>query len=184
MDRQQVVQRVTALDVNDVKTSDAFIREMRDGSMEAPRALVAMWVNKKEVQKSMRLIPDMEDLSIRPLLELSPEKLAPTDLAWVLSTASEGVAVLRDLLVRRLLTLLDDVKAAPQANIPNSEEQPLPRRVCDVAYLALRRVLFFEEKAGTTAMNAWAFLSMTEVQREAEINNFKRTQEFTRFMKG
>jgi hypothetical protein len=183
MDRKQVAQRVTALNLNDVKASDAFIRELRDGSMEAPRALVELWSAKTATDKATRLIPDLEDLSIRPLLELPTDKLTPIEQAWLLSTTTDAVAALRDLLVRRLAKLLGDVRPLPQPHIPGSEEQPLPRRVCDVAYLAMRKILFFEEDPAAAVMNGRAYLSQPEVKRDIEINTFKRTKAFTRFVK-
>ena len=185
MNRQTLIGRMAALNTNNPKAVEIFICELADEAREGPRALVDLWLNQAAGvprERPIILIPELEDLAIQPLLEIPPSKLTPSDHAWLINTIADAEVAFRNSIVLRLISLLDDKTPVPQPIIPNSEGQPLPRRICDEAYMALRQILQLGEGSHAAALNANAYLSLIESRRNEEIQKFKASKTFAAFV--
>lgn len=183
MKRDDVVEGVRELKANDPKGDTDFLRALVEESREGPRALVEMWVSKALTgDRAMALIPGLEELAVGPLVEAPSAKVDGFNRVWAMRTAVEAHEGSRAKLIGRLMKLLDDVEPLPVVKIPNSEEQPVPRRVCDEAYLALRRVMKFEEGKIDGTLEGRAFLDMGAKERDGEIQKVKKSRTFTRFV--
>ncbi len=185
MNYQTLIDRIGALNINNPKAVEAFIRELADEARKGPRGMVDLWLKQApgiSRERPIILIPELEELAIQPLLEIPPSKLTPTDHAWLINTIAEAEVAFRDSVVVRLISLLDDKTSVPQAIIPGSEEQPLPRRICDEAYIALRKILQLSEGTYAAAFNTYAYLSLIEAHRDEEIQKFKSSKTFAAFV--
>ena len=58
------------------------------------------------------------------------------------------------------------------------EEKPIPRRVCDEAYLMLRKLLSYKEDEESLMTNERLFLRMTNEEKDKEIERLKSSKEW------
>ena len=113
-----------------------------------------------------------------PLLDRTREAppAEPHALAWDVQTLVELQLDARAQLVPLLNTALLDARPIPQPDLPAwIEEAPIPRRVCDEAYLALRRLLAFEPEEDAM-LEADLFLNRSDDDRDAEIDRLRKTR--------
>jgi hypothetical protein len=184
MKRNDVIARARELNEGDVAAEAAFLQALVGESREGPRTLVEMWAMKAlPGDRAMGLIPGLEELAVLPLLEALPgAKMDGFNRVWAMRAAVEAHEKMRAVMIGRLMKLLEDVEPLPVVKIPGSEEQPLARRVCDEAYLALRRVMKFEEGRLDGVLEGRAFLEKKPEERDGEIRKLKGTRTFTRFV--
>ena len=102
----------------------------------------------------------------------------------------ESVAVdlqlsLRRRIVAELDPLLTDREIVPEPAVPiPTEEEPLPCRVCDEAYLALRKLLAHDEDEMTQELNANEFLAQGDEAKDAEISRARESGTWTNWLNG
>ncbi len=90
---------------------------------------------------------------------------------------------LRQRVIAALEPLLEDRTPVPQPDLPfETEELPPPRRVCDEAYLALRKLLAGEEDERTGEQNAYEFLAREEEERDVEIRRARTSRTWTNWL--
>jgi hypothetical protein len=76
----------------------------------------------------------------------------------------------------------DRRQAPPQQADAAMEEQPPPIRVCDEAYLQLRRLLNIEEGDPQYFLNARAFLNLGNAEKDAEIHRARKSRGWSRLV--
>jgi hypothetical protein len=146
-----------------------------------PRELAALWHSKDPdtAYKAQIVLSRLEELAIRPLLD-SPPARAPADRAWLAVTVAEAAIELRGRLVGALERMLEDRAVIPRPANAGPVEEPLPdRRVCDEAYLQLRRVLKSTESVEAYYLNANAFLRLSVEEKETEIQKARGKHAFS-----
>jgi hypothetical protein len=85
----------------------------------------------------------------------------------------------RSRIVAALDGMLDDTTLLKTEKLSGHvEEQPVPTRVCDEAYMLLRRLLAREDTEAVI-FNRQAFLDMTDEERDAEIERLRTSHEWT-----
>jgi hypothetical protein len=112
----------------------------------------------------------MDDLAIRPLLEL-PIPVDASDAAAYIGMLVEPELELRAAIATRIDEMLDDCRPVPASLPPGPEpeESPLERRVCDEAYLAMRSLVDFGKDRLETVLDQRAFLSESPEVRDDTI---------------
>jgi hypothetical protein len=123
---------------------------------------------------------DIEDLAIVPVLDgpLRDDAQAQSQAIELLTTQE---LKLRERVLQHLQLWLDDKRAVPtKPQFGHSEEKPAERRVCDDAYLALRRLVHFGEDELAQLVDARVYLGMTDAQRDAVIARAKATKTWRR----
>ncbi|MGN6368590.1 MAG: hypothetical protein ACTHN5_10045 [Phycisphaerae bacterium] len=181
MNTASVNATLPTLNPRDPKSLDNFIRTITTDAREGPRAIANLLLsrpNNVPPELPLLLIPDLEDLSVIPLLELSEKKPAPAAQRFAISFATDGLLALRKRLVAHLFSLLDNPAEVPQPPMPGSEAQPLPLRICDQAYLSLRALLHPDENPADTTLAADAFLHLPDPSRDNHLKKLKSTHAF------
>ncbi|OGR20984.1 MAG: hypothetical protein A2559_00775 [Deltaproteobacteria bacterium RIFOXYD2_FULL_66_9] len=126
---------------------------------------------------------------IARLGETAVETLAGTIAAqdpvldtWLLFELAKGVAFAETAATGRLRAALSDTRMVPQPpEMRYLEEVGPPYRVCDEAYVALRRILN-PESFLQHLMESRHFLSLPDTGKNHEIESWLQTSSFTRFL--
>ncbi|MEO5619070.1 MAG: hypothetical protein ABIS67_14975, partial [Candidatus Eisenbacteria bacterium] len=116
------------------------------------------------------------------LAGVAPEPLDA--LVWDIHLLGDMVLGARARLLEKLDALSEDQRNVPVGDGPSPrDEKPQPRRVCDEAYLIVRR-LMSNEPEEALYLNSRLFLNLSNEQRDQEIFFAKRERRFTRFDEG
>jgi hypothetical protein len=150
-------------------------------SLKEPRAMVKALhsADEEDFLKAATVLLSMEDVALRPLLEaLSPD--VPERRVWDMQAIVDLQLKNRVRIAKALESMLDDKRPIPPPETPPSvEEKPIPRRVCDEAYMMLRKLLAFEETEEEQFFNADSFLNKSDVERDAEIRRARTSKRWT-----
>ena len=182
MAEPSIIDQLKALRAGD----DAAARALA-GRVTAPcaariRDLLAVLhgTDKAEAAKAAGVLLEIELPAFSPVLAgVSPEPLEA--LVWDIQLLGDLVLGARAQLLAKLDGLLEDQRDVPMGDGPSpADEKPLPRRVCDEAYLLLRRLLA-RESEDAQYLNSRLYLGLSLEKRNSEIFFAKRERRFTRF---
>lgn len=171
---------IASINPNDNKKLDSLVGEIRKRATDQSGQLVGLTKEKDlddETLANARLVLlQLGDVAMPPLLD-SLDSKDPDALVWDLQTV---VGFHRDnqaRIVKRLQSLIGDKrKLLPKEQGPFTEEKIPERRVCDEAYLLMRRLLALEDEEANM-VNARIFLyGMTEPERDREIMRLVKSQ--------
>jgi hypothetical protein len=130
------------------------------------------------------LLQTIGDLAIEPLLE-GPHPTDPARVGQSLELLAHAELELRARVLRRIDSLLDDKRRVPPPEqLGPVEETPDERRVCDVAYVAMRSLVHFGESAWDRLSGARAFYRSAEGARDGAIVEARRTNDWRRALRG
>lgn len=147
MNQDQLKARLESLDLNQENKLEALANEVASDSIRQARRVVQIWLGADAAmsQKAMYILGSLGELAVVPLLE-TPTAPSPEQEAWLLRTVVQKHVELRRQLAERMRKLLDDQRLVPQsAGSGFQEETPPQRRVCDEAFILLRRFVKPEE---------------------------------------
>jgi len=123
----------------------------------------------------------LEETAARPLRRALGSKHGPPD-AWILFELTNAVAAAESAVLARLRRALRDLR---RVDVPPEmaaiEEQDPPFRVCDEAYLALRRIAR-PEPVLQFSLESRHFLGLPDAEKDLEIERCLKSQSFTRFL--
>jgi len=166
------------LDSFDLKSLDALASSIIQRSRKEAQDLVNVLHSKQEEEKKKAalVLQDLGDLAVTPLLDtLSPE--IPKDYVWDVVTIVNLYLELRQKILKELAEMLTDPRPVPVPELgPNVEEQPAPRRICDEAFLLLRKMLYLDENEEVQFFNGRNYLNMSDEERDAEIVKMTETK--------
>lgn len=181
--REPLERRLQPIDPEDENALDAMTADARDRGRESANAATELW-RSFDIHVSGRaaaLLHRLGDLAISPLMA-PPDQVADSRQVWALRTADAAERGLRKKVELRLIAALGDRRAVPPTAEPGAmDEMPLPRRVCDEAYLLLRKLSNLEETVEEYYMNERAFLRQADPERDLEIQNALRSRSFKDF---
>jgi len=182
MAEPSIAQQVKALRAGDDKGAQAVARAVTAGADAKIRDLLAVvhGDDKTEAGKAAGVVLEL-DLPAFPtvLAGVKPEPLDP--LIWDVQLAADLVLSARAQLLEKLDALLEDKRDVPMGDGPAPrDEKPLPRRVCDEAYL-LERKLISSEPEEALYLNSRLYLKLSVEKRDQEIFFAKRRRRFTPF---
>jgi len=120
----------------------------------------------------------MGDVAFTPLLGgLSPD--VPEDYVWDMKTVMDLQLNNRVKLAKVLENMLEDKRSLEMPEPPpDTEEEFLPRRVCDEAYLLMRQLLSFEEGEEEQFFNTNAFLNLSDEEKDTEIKRVQTSKKW------
>lgn len=132
------------------------------------------------VARARSLIAGLGSSAAAPLLDSAVGR-SPEQEVWRLGTLAAAAVGLRGLVGERLRACLGDRRPVPlpPADEP-VEERPVPRRVCDEAYLLLRELMATGESRSELVMESRLFLRAPETDRDAEITRITASSPFAR----
>ncbi|MGC4066936.1 MAG: hypothetical protein QM784_20330 [Polyangiaceae bacterium] len=147
-----------------------------------PRAAARLWTSAEPplASEAFDFLVDIEDLAIVPVLDGPLRDDAQTQSQAIELLTTQELK-LRERILQRLQLWLEDKRVVPnKPQFGHSEEKPAERRVCDDAYLALRRLVHFGEDELAQLVDARTFLGMTDAQRDAVIAKARATKTWRR----
>ncbi len=184
MTPEQLIEALRRLDPEKRAEFDQLALAVRNQSRELGRSAVTVWkgTDVRMSDKAALLIAQIGDLGIVPLLEATdiPGVAKPV---WMLRNVVEAEMVLREKIRERIDSMFDDKNPVPMPRASGQiEEPPVPRRVCDEAYILMRRLLNSSESQMNYLMNVRAFLSLGEQEKNKEIQKARQTRTWTMFV--
>jgi hypothetical protein len=120
--------------------------------------------------KSSELLQRGDEMSVTPLTDDALPLTAGQDVMTTQMLAVAQIRV-RQIIAAALPRLLNDRRQMPPPERRGTppETPPVVRRVCDEAYLLLRRLANISEDQDQYIFNSDAFLSLPEAERDQEI---------------
>ena len=174
---------IESMNPDDNRKLDSLVGEIRKRAMDQPGQLVSM-VKEQNLDDQMlanaRLVLlQLGDVAMPSLLD-SLDSNDPDALVWNVQTVVGFHRENQARIVKRLQTLIGDKrKLTPKERGPFTEEKIPERRVCDEAYLLMRRLLAMEDEE-SNMVNARIFLyGMTEPERDREIVRLLKSKSWT-----
>lgn len=171
---------ITSLNPNDNKRVDSLVEAIRARGWEQTRHVVDMAnaedPDEQPGQNARLVLLSLGDLALSPLLD-SLRSDSADKLVWSLQAAVGFHRENQSRIVKQLNLLLVDKRQLPvPVQSPTTEEKVPTRRVCDEAYLLMRRLLAMEDEE-SDMVNARIFLySMSEDERDREITRLQSTK--------
>jgi hypothetical protein len=173
MEESHYLRELHGLDPDDLDAVERLLKRLKDDARHLPRMSVRLWAEGEpdEQRKAAEIVFQLEELVIEATLS-EQETLESDRKLQLLGLAVEEQLDVRSGLVSVLSQLLEDktILHIPEpASDLDEEEEPEERRVCDQAYLLLRRLLNTEEDEGEHALSSSDFLELEERERDGEI---------------
>lgn len=180
MTGDEIAAELRRLDFRDQAGIDRLARLVVDQTRTSLRSVVTLASGPDQAlaQKARSLLSNVDDLAIVPLLE-GPEPSDPFARVWQMNTVMSAQLELRDRVVAKLDSMLTDKTSIPWQTIEPIEGVPQPSRVCDEAYLMVRRLLNTKEGKMQFLHESEAFLSLSDKAKDAEILKAKKSRAWT-----
>jgi hypothetical protein len=169
----------TIAELPEAEKADPILEAAQRESRGPARAAVRVWLRGDEDgrAKALVMLQALDDLAIVPLLELGP----PVDVAQFGSYVRllvSAEARLRAHLRSRLVELLRDRRPTPTPPSDGQEEKAPSHRVCDEAYIAMRRLANLGQEPYEELLAIRKFDSLSEPDRDREIARAVRSGDF------
>jgi hypothetical protein len=174
MTENELIESLRRLSPNDRAGMDALVKNVVRDSRSLARAAVAHLEDPDPnvARNALSLVDYIEDLAVVPLLE-APKPPSAYGRVLRMTDIVDGQLAVREKTVVLLEKMLDDKSPVPWRTDPVVEEQPAPSRVCDEAYLLLRRLLNTREGRDERLSNARTYLHLPDARKDAEIRKAK-----------
>ena len=178
---ESVADTLRIMDRNDDAHLRTYAEALRMRALRETEEAVALMHGKDTAlaDKALAVTLNLGSLAFQPLLDsLNPDR--PEDCALELRQALDLQTADRQHLAAKLDKLMDEkVALKPPPQPANTEERIRPRRLCDEAYLALRKLLSLDESEDDQLVNERMFLDMSEADRDKEIQKVRKSKRFT-----
>lgn len=124
----------------------------------------------------------VEDVAIVPVLE-GPIRGDPLSVSQAIRLLTNAESSLRKRIVEQIDRCLDDKRPVPQRpNVSQLEATVLERRVCDEAYVAMRRLVHFGESEIAQLVDEDRLYELDESERDAAIARARASNDWQRFL--
>jgi hypothetical protein len=175
-------QRLASLSPRQESKITALVEEYRADVVEVQRAALR-YTQDGDIQASRALsvIAQLDETAVESLATtISTQKLVP-DTSLLMDLVN-GVCFAEAAVVKRLTAVLSNTRLVPQPpEMRDMEEVGPPNRICDEAYVKLRRILNPEPYL-QHLMESRHFLSLPDDAKNQEIKSWSDTGRFTRFL--
>ena len=180
MSEKSIVSRLREIKVMENDKLDSLSKDIIDKSREDANELVNILHAGKdeESKKASIVLMSIGDLSITPLIE-SIDSNNADNYAWEMD-----IILSQHIQTRNKITLILNSMFLDKRQLKGPEfkgvveEKPIPRRVCDEAYLMLRKLLAHQEDEEVLMANERMFLNMSNEEKDKEINRLKSSKEW------
>jgi len=173
----EIIQELKSTTPDDEEKLNSIAGSIAAQSRKLPQEVVTMLHsgNEDDFKRAASVLLQIGDLTFTPLLKSHSED-NPEDYVWDVQTLTDIQMNNRHKLSKILNAMLLDTREVPMPENPMEEEQPIPRRVCDEAYLMLRNLLSFEETDDELFLNSQAYMELSDEERDAEIKRVKSSK--------
>jgi len=180
MDNENISSRLRQIKPLEIEKLDSLSNEIVINSREDSKQLVKILhsENKDEVKKASMVLQSMGDLAITPLMD-SLDRNNPDNYAWEMDIILSLQLKNRTKIIKEINSMLLDTRTLKGPDLKGVvEEKPVQRRICDQAYLMLRKLLALQEDEESLMTNERLFLDMMVKQRDEEIQRLKTSGEW------
>lgn len=155
--------------LGDEKKIEELASTLRSNAAATPSAAVQVLLGSDAAAatNARRLLSQLDELAVRPLLEANPSSADHRAELLQLAVASE--LAMRRKVMARLEVLLDDRASVEVYASPSSERKPPPRRVCDEAYVLMRRLVHYGEPEDDAHVDINLFLNAPDDFKDERI---------------
>jgi hypothetical protein len=155
-----------------------------DARSSARMAAKVLWTGDERAPNAAQaLLTDMDETAILALVEPAPHPKVQ-ERVWVLETVVDAELALRRKVMKRPEKSLDDKTTIPDSIHGPVERIPPKRRVCDEAYLLMRKIVHVGEKINDVVVNESMFLNLPDEVKDAKIREARRSGEWNRAITG
>jgi hypothetical protein len=180
MESKTLESQIKEIKITDNKKLDSLSKAITEESRKDANELVKILHsdNAEEVKKASMILLSIGDLAVTPMLDSLDPKNAD-NYTWEMDVVLSLYLQSRNKITTVLNSMLLDKRQLKEPDLQGAvEEIPASRRVCDEAYLMLRRLTAFKENEEDLMMNEKMFLDMTDDQRDKEIGRIKSSKEW------
>lgn len=180
MENENLSSRLRQIKLMEIEKLDSLSNEIVIKSREDSKQLIKLLhsENKEEVKKAAMVLQSIGDLAITPLMD-SLDRNNPDNYAWEMELILSLHLKNRSKIIKELNSMFLDTRLLKGPELIGVvEEKPVPRRVCDEAYLMLRKLLALEEDEESLMTNERLFLDMTLKEKDEEIQRLKSSGEW------
>jgi hypothetical protein len=178
--------RLDQLDPKDKRSREVLADSLRQETYGPAETLVKYWRRHTgpDADKALFVLQRLGPAAY-PALMQDIDTVTPEDRIFILEDQVERHVQQRRELAAKLIVSLDDkrlLQVGSASPAPASLEQPPPpSRVCDRAYLLLRRLVNNQEDEEQGAREAWQFLRLEDAQKDAAIGKARVSREWQTF---
>ena len=150
---------------------------------ETGQGAIALWHQGYDTTaaNAQKVMSQIEELALDALLN-APDSIDVTKLVWLMRTLTDIEVEMRKRVILKLMPLLDRKLPVPPLPVFEEIEEPIPEvRVCDEAYMLLRRLVETSEPAESYFLNIRTFGNLDEPERDAEIEKARKENRFTKW---
>jgi hypothetical protein len=164
---------------------EALASSLVESAREAPAAAieVSLGADEGSAIKAKRLLLWLQELAIVPLLG-APKTPDAEERVFHVAQAVDAELALRRKVIARIDKLLDDRSEVPVETSGPVEQKPPRRRVCDEAYLLMRRIVHFGEAQLDAEVQANLFLNAPDDFKDEQIRKARATNVWNRAITG
>lgn len=180
MEEKNIASQLREIKILETNKLDSISKEIILNSRKDANELVNILHSGKEEEskKASMVLMSIGDLAITPMLEYIDTK-DPDNYTWEVDLILSLYLGNRNKISIILNSMFLDKRQLKGPDLKGVvEEKPIPRRVCDEAYLMFRRLTAFKENEEELMMNESMFLDMTDDQRDKEIERLKSSKEW------
>lgn len=182
MNREIFEQTLASLDSREEARTTALVEEYRRDLAEVQRTVLRYFLaGGSQRQRAHSVISQLGETAVETLAStIVAQKQVPS--TSLLIGLTNGVIFAETAVTTRLKAALTDTRMVPQPpEMQELEEIGPPYRVCDEAYVGLRRILS-PESYMQFLMESRHFLTLPEAARNQEIESWQKTSSFKRFL--
>jgi hypothetical protein len=180
METKTLESQLKEIKLSDNKKLDSLSKAISEESLKDANELVRILHSGKEDEskKASMVLMSIGDLAVNPMLESLDTKNAD-NYAWEMDVILSQYLQNRNRIKIVLNSMLLDKRQLKGPYLQGFvEETPVPRRVCDEAYIMLRRLTAFKENEEDLMMSEKVFLDMTDDLKDKEIDRIKSSKEW------
>lgn len=179
MDRQEeFISKLKSLVGKLQPEEEEFAKREQNEARLTGRVAVRTWATADQQlqDQAFSFLIRLEDLAIVPLLE-GPLRDEPLAVSRAMDLIVDGESQLRKRVVMQLEKWLDDKRPVPVKPLaPGTEGTPTHRRVCDEAYVAMRKVIHFSDDEVRQLVDADRLFNLPESSRDETIAHARATR--------
>jgi hypothetical protein len=170
----EAIQQLKTIDAGDAGALAELGRRAAAEALDAPRAVIDVWLQGEQPQSERAGFAALQirDVLVPAVLDAAPRQ-NPGGLATGLRVATEGYEKLRNRVLRMLAGRLADTGASPGGG------GATPWRICDQAYVLIRRVLRTADARPAGFRPEAEFVKLDAVGRSEEIHRWRRWPAWT-----
>jgi len=170
--------------IDDFNVEQALAAREVAEARKIPRLATAIWANGDPdlSAAAFSFLLQAEDLALVPVLE-QPVRDEPQSVSQAMRLLTGAELNLRRRIVAQIDRWLDDKRPVPQKPmvIP-VEERVRPRRVCDEAYVTMRKLVHFGEGDYVQLVDENQLYDLPEAKRDAAIARARATNSWQRII--